>query len=147
MIVKPIDLALMRECFDHLAVRGVPYVWGAKAAPGVDSSEITGLDCSGFFQFVMSKQGIAVPEGSYQQMEWCKAQRLELTTSYRHACCPPSQLWACFAIQEGSRPGHVWLVDDGETMECYGGHGVGSRRWNTAVLTRIFHAAFRLPLS
>lgn len=144
-----IDLEFLSTCHDNAAVWGIPYVWGAKPDPKLTTDQIKGSDCSGWSSYLFGRQGITIPEGSQEQMDWCKKQGWACTTDYAAVgAAAEGELFMCFALDtraSGGHAGHVWFSDGGETMECYGGHGVGSRPWNTRVLRRIFHAAFRVP--
>lgn len=148
--MKPIDLNLLWRCQVNGAAHGIPYVWGAKPDPSLEAAQITGSDCSGWFRYLMARQGIDVPEGSQEQMSWCQAQGLPETTDYAAVGNSPSgELFACFALDlrgSGGHAGHVWLCEGGDTVECHGGAGVDSRGWDTPVLRRIFHVAYRMPV-
>lgn len=142
--IKSISLELLHSDYDALVVQGVSYKWGSKVRPSTPFEEIHELDCSGLFQWLLSMQEITVPEGSWEQLDFCKRSGLPLILDYRKVINGRG-LYACFAIQEGKRPGHVWIVRQGETIECHGGGGCSPRAAETGTLQRIFHAAFELP--
>lgn len=149
--MKAIDLPLMWKCQDNGAVNGIPYVWGAKPSSSLTTDQISGADCSGWWRYLMGRQGIEVPEGSQEQMEWCKAQGFQCITNYADVGnAAAGELFACFILDtrghQDGHAGHVWNCEGGETMESHGGAGVDSRPWNTGVLRREFHVAFRLPV-
>lgn len=51
---------------------GSPYLLGAKWAPGTPCAALRGpVDCSGFARWVLANAGIAVPDGSYNQIAVC----------------------------------------------------------------------------
>jgi hypothetical protein len=145
-----IDLEFLSICHDNGAAHGIPYVWGAKPDPSLTTDQITGSDCSGWARYLFGRQGITLPEGSQEQMEWFKSKGPgDATADYAAVGnSPAGELFICFALDtraSGGHAGHVWFVESGETMECYGGVGVGSRLWYNRVLRRIFHVAFRVP--
>ena len=150
--MKPIDLDLLWACQDHGAVHGIRYQWGAKPALDATTDQIDESDCSGWVRYLFGRQGITtLPEGSQQQMDYFKAAGLPETSDYAAVGgSPAGELFICFALDlsaQGSHPGHVWGCENGETLECHGGAGVDSRPWNTGVLRRIFHVAYRLPVA
>ena len=144
--MKAIDLQLLQECQAHGHAQRIPYVWDAKPDPSLRTDQITGSDCSGWLRYLLGRQGNELPEGSQEQMEWLKDQGLTESSDYP-AVATGSGLWACFALDlrsEGGHPGHVWLLYQGQSMECCAGRGVTSRHWNTPVLRRSFLVAYRL---
>lgn len=147
--MKSINLPFLIACHHHAMVKGVDYVWGAKPSPALTTDKIHGSDCSGWMRYLFGRQDITLPEGSQQQMEWFKEQGFGAVTDYPAICSSPAgKLWICFALDtraQGGHPGHVWLVDGGETMECFGGVGVGERPANTRILRTLFHVGFELP--
>jgi cell wall-associated NlpC family hydrolase len=51
---------------------GAPYLLGAKWALGTPASQLRGpVDCSGFARWVLDQAGIALPDGSYNQIKVC----------------------------------------------------------------------------
>lgn len=51
---------------------GCPYQLGAKWTPGAQAHDIRGpVDCSGFSRWVLSLDGIEIPDGSYNQIGVC----------------------------------------------------------------------------
>lgn len=51
---------------------GTPYLLGAKWAPGTPCAALRGpIDCSGFSRWVLSLDGISIPDGSYNQILVC----------------------------------------------------------------------------
>lgn len=51
---------------------GCPYQLGAKWTPGAQAHDIRGpVDCSGFSRWVLSLDGIEIPDGSYEQIKVC----------------------------------------------------------------------------
>lgn len=90
-----------------------------------------------------------IPEGSYYQQEWARQRigneilREHPASLYAKACRNRGALLLCFinAIDR-VHAGHVFMVYQGFSIECYGGHGVGRRVWDTPVLTREVSAVF-----
>jgi len=146
--MKTINLEFLIACHHNGCLHNIPYVWAAKPSPSLTTDQITGSDCSGWMRYLFGRQGIGLPEGSQEQMEWFKSQGLTAETDYTAISTWSGNLWICFALDtraEGGHPGHVWLVHEGETMECYGGVGVGERPANTRILRSLFHAGFEVP--
>jgi cell wall-associated NlpC family hydrolase len=134
-----------------LKARRVPYLWDGKANPlDADSSTITGLDCSGFGQYMVAKctgGRIFLPEGSVDQHDWCEAQGLHRLAHYsdvQYATKDGARMFMCFIEPVGPRPGHVWFVCAGKTYESHGGVGVDSRAWNSLALLKNACAAYEL---
>lgn len=51
---------------------GSPYLLGAKWEPGTPCASLRGpIDCSGFARWVLSLEGIEIPDGSYNQIMVC----------------------------------------------------------------------------
>ena len=50
------------------------------------------------------------------------------------------------ATLQGNPQGNPQITPHAATMECYGGHGVGSRPWNERVLAREVHSVYELPV-
>lgn len=109
------------------------------------------LDCSGFMRelwyYASNRQ--VIPDGSANQREWARGRvgreilREHPGSLYSKACKNRGALLLCFIdAVDRVHAGHVWMVLGGYTMECYGGHGVGRRLWNTPVLTREVSSVF-----
>lgn len=126
----------------------IPYRWGGKVRPlSADwwTALQKGLDCSGFVQWVFWKAfGETIPEGSLSQWEWCDKRGFK---AYGRAGYVANCLWKDHRVRvafiapvyrngELAEAGHVWVIYDGQTYECYGGHGFGSRHPLTPALLR-----------
>jgi hypothetical protein len=127
-------------------------------------STIDHLDCSGFIRYALyraSNHALSLPDGSQQQRQWCEARShdsgLHQVVDYAdtNAYLTPERLFIAFIkpyTNGCGEIGHVWLLsqldDDAaeETMECYGGHGVGSRPWNSSILKREVFSIYELPV-
>lgn len=134
-----LDVNKLVEVFDHMHLKPTPYVWGEKApSMTCDSSEIKGIDCSGFSRYAICKASDGVTDigdGSQQQMEWFEGNPNN-ATEYRKAGLTKDRLFIAFIKAANGHPGHVWFVLNGFTMESHGGVGVSSRVWDTPVLMR-----------
>lgn len=146
----PVDLDLLKELFDHCSGR-VRYELGEKAPSlDCDSSRIRSIDCSGWARYAIYRAtngAVRMPDGSQAQKGWCARQGFKVSTydadgAGRH----DGALRIAFASPDPGDewPRHVWLIKDGMTMESYGGHGVGSRRWNDHVLAPIVTVCYVL---
>jgi len=127
----------------------VPYVFGGKA-PSLtcDSSETKkGIDCSGESRWLVARctdQKVILPDGSDAQHEWAKANLREV--KYRDAINPAYWNGRLFVAFESPHPiGHVWLFNEGHTLESYGHHGPGSRSAFSPMFLRIVDACYELP--
>lgn len=148
--MQPIKLAVLEAVFDHMKGR-VTYDFGGKA-PSLtcDTSEIDGIDCSGFVRYALAKasdQKFILPDGSSNQRDRCNQIGLHKLASYsdvQYGAKDPNRLFIAFIAAHGGHPGHVWLVRGGVTMESHGGAGVSSREWDVPVLKSSACAAYEL---
>ena len=159
MALQPVDLTILNDLFEHMEIRGVPYIWGGKAnndlgnpghakngGLGTDSINIVGLDCSGFTQFAIyrgTEGKVVVPEGSVEQRDWAST-HLKLAGSYNAVNNGEGLYWSFFA-PHGDRPGHTWMTRQNWTRESKGGIGIYSRPWNHPTLVRRVEATYILP--
>ena len=127
----------------------IEYEFGAKpafgSAPGDDNCKTS--DCSGFVRWLIySATGgeIELPLASYHQLDWCTEHGLDEVDYAESAPLCDSQLRIAFTRPRGERVGHVWLVLNGETIECFGECGAGHRAWNTPKLLNNADACFVL---
>lgn len=135
----------------------VAYLLGAKPSLDALPASIRNSDCSGWFRYLLyhaSLHALTLPEGSVEQHEWCIDQSLQ-QVNYLSVGEISSRLLACF-IDPATSPGgigHVFLSHGGQTLECYGGHGVGRRAWNAPIeggrtnLAYACRACFVLPIA
>jgi hypothetical protein len=156
-IAAPVHLNILTDVFDRQVLHGVSYGYGVKPPTlHSDPSEFEKVDCSGEFRYLLAKGSMGkmiVPDGSIKQREWCEWNLVE--KRYRDlAMADKNRLFACFitpGINGCGKVGHVWLVGKfdtdwlPDTMESYGGHGVGSRDWNNRTLWRMVHKCFEIP--
>ncbi len=138
----------------------VGYKFGAKPRTlGMDLTELYRIDCSGFFRLALyraTSPATTAPDGSSNQREWCERLGLRQLHKYsdvQYAANDPSRIFACFLaplIVGGVtlKPGHVWFVHQGKTLESRGATiGVSSRHWNKTVFRIRRAVAFELPTS
>jgi hypothetical protein len=94
-------------------------------------------DCSGFVGWLLygaSHGKVTLRTGSWYQRKWCDDEGFKKVKYSEVAKLKDSRLRIAFIRPESGKIGHVWLVINGQTIECYGGHGVGRRPWDTKVL-------------
>lgn len=129
-------------------LHGIPYVWGAKPDPKKTTDKISGSDCSGWSRYLLGRQEIDIPEGSAEQREWMREKKLVRIARDHYSYGKPSLTVWFIAPVAGEHAGHVWFVLGGynTTMECFGGHGVGSRPAYTKVLVWEVAEGFILPI-
>lgn len=160
MPTTPVNLSQLLTVHDHALMKGIPYGLGSKAPSlSCDTSQIRRIDCSGYIRFLLAKatnQQMIIPDGSWNQRDWCERNGLARKNYPDLHYADQSRLFIAFitpGVNNAGSVGHVWLVnqmDDtwpSETMESYGGHGVGSRRWDTGVLRRECAVCFELPVA
>ena len=138
-----VSLALVKECFAHTVGR-VKYKLGAKPALGSDSSMCSLSDCSGWVRWALDRAGLALPDGSATQHEWCAAHLREVSYKDAATLADPSRLFIAFIVP-GKGIGHVWLLNAGASLECRGHTGVSSRPWNNPTLLNAVSACYELP--
>jgi hypothetical protein len=108
---------------------------------GVPGYDFKASDCSGFVRWILAyavtmKHALILPMGSYYQNDWCKSQGFKLSKYSDVAGLNDNRLRIAFIKPDSDHHGHVWLILNGRTMECYGGVGVGRRKWDCGVLFR-----------
>jgi hypothetical protein len=126
-------------------------------------STIENIDCSGFIRFLLyraTEGALVIPDGSQPEREWCEQKHsaglLHKIAHYAdtNAYITNERLFIAFIkpwTNGCGQIGHVWLVGqfdediDAETMESYGGHGVGSRPWSSRTLRREVYSVYELP--
>jgi len=127
-----------------LIAAGCKYQLGAKADP-LDSQPalIHALDCSGFvrwavFHASMAQPGQApldLPDGSVQQHDWSRAALAPDANDSGRQDDGILRI-AFLAPSPDGEPGHVMLIQNGLTCECYGHHGPGRRTWDSLPFMR-----------
>src|SRR5437867_5142146 len=87
--LTPVDIRLFLAVH-HVLEDGVRYKWGAKASDLLGpAGEIHQLDCSGYVQYMLARQGIPVPQGSVQIMDTLIGQGLHKVSLYDVAVAAP----------------------------------------------------------
>lgn len=148
-----VKLGLFLELFRR--VEGRPYLLGAKVKRDADSHDIKKIDCSGLSDWLLyraSEGTVDLPEGSQQQLDWCRKSGWHEVARYadlKAAVKDPRRLFICFkSPKRGAQwPRHVWFVYLGETYEAAGGSfkKVGRRPWTHFLGTPV-SGVFEVPL-
>lgn len=148
----PIDLKKLWAVHRALIANNVRYGLGAKAASMSSApSNISRIDCSGEFRYLAANatdQKLIIPDGSWIQRAWFEKQGLKQVPYSECGKADPDRLFAAFmtaGVNGVGRVGHVWWINNGRTLESYGGHGVGTRDWNHGSLVRHVHKCFEYP--
>ena len=126
--IPPLSKSRIRTLHRAGMEQGIPYVWGDKPALNLVIPDIPGSDCSGWVRYLVYhvSQGVCLlPEGSFEQHAHLKT--FLRPYPYGGATQIKGNLFLAFIEPAKQHAGHVWFVLDGVTLECYGGHGVGSR--------------------
>lgn len=142
-MITPVSLSKLLAYHQLGEEAGIDYSLGAKPAFEKTPDQIRVSDCSGWSRYLLyhaTDHALVLPEGSAEQHEWCDSKGLHKVT-YANAVQygSPSRLFICFIVPE-TQPdgiGHVWMLhgqgEQARTVECYGGHGVGSRVYNASI--------------
>jgi len=112
----------------------VKYVFGVKPALGASFKE---SDCSGFVRWILHKATsgvVKIPQGSWYQNGWCEDLGFKHNVYREGARLRDNRLRIAFIRPQRDKPGHVWLILNGQTMECCSGRGVCRRPWNNGSL-------------
>jgi hypothetical protein len=116
----------------------VKYRLNAKPKAGQDPATIKKSDCSGYLHWLIPQiatEHCGFPDGSWMQHKWCKDHGFKASAyNADGAGRRDHRLRIAFIEPQGDKPGHVWLLKDGQTIECCSGKGVCRRPWDTAVL-------------
>lgn len=136
-----IDITLLKVLFGKMEHR-VKYRLGAKARfLGIDSNEITHLDCSGavrYWVYRITSGKIVLPDGSSNQLDYAKKHFKKVSFQDVQMAEDHDKLFIGFmtptdeqrrlnAMDDRARGRHVWLAIRGKTMESRGGKGVSSQ--------------------
>jgi hypothetical protein len=147
--MKTIDIDRARLTNRMQAAFGVvKYQFSAKseltAVPGIgfDLS-----DCSNFTRWLIFQASLGkttFPQGSVEQHQRC--QEDGFAADEYHLCAPlgDNKLRIAFIPVTPNHCGHVWLVLNGQTIECCGGKGACRRPWNAAPLITEVTACYTL---
>lgn len=126
---------------------GKKYRLGNKPHLDKTITEWATSDCSGYVRWLLYQVADShpkIPLGSWNQAEWCRGEKFKLTSYEKHAGLKDNRLRIAFIKPKLGKSGHVWLILNGYTIECYGGHGCGRRPWDTPVLYDNVYACFVL---
>ena len=150
-----VDLTRLRAYY--AATKGSPYRLGAKWPISNPPELVKGdpVDCSGWVRWALAQTSPWVlPDGS--QCQWAYVRdtlgwREVPYHNLRYCENDPTRLFIAFkraAAKNGRvlKHGHVLLVSNGQTIESFGGRGVGSREWDCATLRRIAAACCEVPV-
>jgi hypothetical protein len=146
---KDLLVKAMKQCFrfDTKFTSTVKYLFGAKPKLGsIPGIAFNRADCSGFVRWLIdsaTEHKNIMPDGSWNQWQWCKQQGFK-ETSYLNCGLKDNRLRIAFMRAKDGEAGHVWLIVNGLTIESYGGHGTGRRKWNTSILLREVDACYVL---
>lgn len=163
LVIPPVDLDLLESYFAHMERLGIFYGLGKKLPLSVHPDDLEGdlrTDCSGFVRYLLywaSNNLLDIGDGSQVQRAWAEEKGLHKLARYSdaNAYMTDKRLFIAFIkpYSNGARKvGHVWLVSKlnadsvADTMESYGGVGIGSRPWNNRTLLRQVYSTFELPV-
>lgn len=134
-VISSIDVKKLCTIFSA-SIGRIKYKLGVKPLLNAKVQNIEHSDCSGFVRWLLyqaSDGKIKIGLGSWYQQKWCQEQGFKKTDYSQSAPLKDNRLRIAFINQHGSEAGHVWLVFNGWTKECFGGYGVGTRRWNASI--------------
>ena len=106
-------------------------------------------DCSGYVRWLLyhaSLRKLKLPAGSVLQHDYIKQLKWEPCNYIKSAGKRDNILRIAFLRPRTGKPGHVWLILNGKTIECFAGVGVGQRNWNAAPL-RNASGCYIVPIS
>lgn len=138
------DIDLLTLCH-HKMIDRVKYKWDSKPSLGLESWQVKTADCSGYIRYLLyraSNRQLVTPEGSVEIHELFSG----LLTPCEFVATKNIDgiVRVSFIPETKDHAGHIWLTLNGHTIECYGGHGAGSRQWNTPILKNEVIATFIL---
>jgi len=128
----PVDRTRLVEALESCENR-VTYNLGAKVPLDAEPGAIKKIDCSGWARWLVhfiTHGETTMPDGSQNQLAWCRESNFKLT-EFGNCALTDGRLRICFMRAKPGGHGHVWLCINGRTIESYGGHGVGRRKWDT----------------
>lgn len=164
-MIPAINLEKLESIFAQLERRGVQYGLGAKAPKlTCPPSAIKKIDCSGAVRYLLFQAtdgALVLPDGSQNQRAWCEAKAREgdlRKVNYEDAAnyITDTRLFIAFIkpfVNGCGEVGHVWLLTNydnapgADTLESYGGVGIGSRPWNSRTLRREVFSCYELPVA
>jgi hypothetical protein len=150
--MEPLNRKILFDTHAALINQNVAYGYGAKSEGGADPRDghhwnpdstgklstpiesIENIDCSGLIRYLVyraSDGDTRWPDGSQDQLAWC---RVNLQKCSYNDCANQDNILRIAFMSPGvngvGNIGHVWLIFNGNTLESYGGHGVGSHKWS-----------------
>lgn len=147
-MLRAIDGDRLDDLMGQLTDGHIHYSLGAKAPHlNCSPSEITAIDCSGFVRYLIYQlTGMTIRDGSYNQHDWCIAQRLPQAEYDDDASSSDCILRIAFIVPSRQHHiGHVWLILNGMTLESHGHtKGPDRRPWSTRVLLDDVDACYEL---
>lgn len=123
------------------------YLLGAKPAMESFPGRFSESDCSGFVRWLIfhaTGGKVLIPDGSFNQAEWCVGMKLKPCRYGDSGRLRDDRVRISFIRARDGVPGHVWLVLNGQTIECCSRRGVCRRPWNSSVLLHGVSACFVL---
>ena len=135
----PLDPERLSRYLGTCLAQGVGYELGGKAHDlRAIPPDYHAIDCSGWVRAavaVATEGRVTMPDGSVVQNDWCVSRGLK-RSDFAGACLRDGLTRIGFIRAGGFHPvGHVYLVQNGRTLESFGGHGPGSRPVTTHVLS------------
>lgn len=122
-----IDRGRLRGAVDRCRAAGVKYrLYPLAKAPhlnAIPGLEFKFIDCSGWFRWALWQAATeAVPDGSWHQHEWLKAQGFKRST-YEAGALVDNVVRAAYLSPLAGSVGHIAFVLDGLVYESAGGTG------------------------
>lgn len=130
----PVDKTYLQHLHAECMALPVRYEMGAKP-PSVLKVPIGTMkcDCSGYARWLLyhaTHGALLLPDGSWNEYAALLADGFKPSAA-ANTVLHDGHVRVCVHIaDERDETGHIWIVLNGRTYECYGGHGVGSRNWN-----------------
>lgn len=128
-----IDRSRLLTGYQACVKRGVRYRLGAKPLAG--DGTFLRSDCSGFVGWLLYFATGGTVDlcglGTYHQSEWFRQAALKVSTVEAGRLDDGAVRVAVMLASpsRGRFVGHIAIIYQGVTLECYGGVGVGSRAW------------------